>query len=296
MRKLFTIICALGLAQPVFAEEEFFSAEFSGEGALEEWKVGEPPNWAVNEDGQMQSIFPEGTPFPGCRSPFFKAEGDLRYEFEFCLNEARELQFKVNHTGGGHLYRLMISNAGVKLRVNRNQQIPIPEASDVGMVKQRLESDKWYKLVMESRDGKVTVQIDEGESHEFEIEWSKYPIGSIGLASRGGDVLLDNIVITAASGTAKKDNAAVRENEIEKRIPTSVPASTVASKKTEPVSVVENLDPILRKDWLGPLDDFLAQHCFDCHDDAVMKGELDMYSLGTDLSDSETLRIWVRVF
>ncbi|MEM9481627.1 MAG: DUF1592 domain-containing protein, partial [Verrucomicrobiota bacterium] len=95
---------------------------------------------------------------------------------------------------------------------------------------------------------------------------------------------------------AKKDNAAVRENEIEKRIPTSVPASTVASKKTEPVSVVENLDPILKKDWLGPLDDFLSQHCFDCHDDAVMKGELDMYSLGTDLSDPETLRIWVRVF
>ncbi|MEM0897384.1 MAG: DUF1592 domain-containing protein [Verrucomicrobiota bacterium] len=296
MRRLLLNILFLTASPWVIADSIFFSADFADKDGLSDWKVGEPPNWAVNEDGQMQSIFPEGTPFPGCRSPFFEAEGDLRFEFDFCLNEAREVQFKVNHTGGGHLYRLMISNVGVKLRVNRNQQIPIPEASDVGMVQQRLEPNEWYTLVMESRDGKVTVQIDEGESHEFEIEWSKYPVGSLGLASRGGDVLLDNIVVAAAPGTEKKDNAAVLENEMEKRIPASVPASTLVPHKTEPVAVVEDLDPILEKDWLGPLDDFLARHCFDCHDDAVMKGELDMYSLGTDLSDPETLRIWVRIF
>src|SRR5262245_20774810 len=41
---------------------------------------------------------------------------------------------------------------------------------------------------------------------------------------------------------------------------------------------------------------FFKQHCSDCHDATAKEGGLDLAALSRDLSDTETLRRWVRVY
>jgi len=42
-------------------------------------------------------------------------------------------------------------------------------------------------------------------------------------------------------------------------------------------------------------DAFLKNHCYDCHGDGVKKGGLSIEKLGRDLSDAETMRLWVLI-
>ncbi len=47
---------------------------------------------------------------------------------------------------------------------------------------------------------------------------------------------------------------------------------------------------------LPAIQPFLDQHCVDCHDSDVKKGDLDFSSLSTSASDAVALKKWVRVF
>ena len=47
---------------------------------------------------------------------------------------------------------------------------------------------------------------------------------------------------------------------------------------------------------LPAIQPFLDQHCMDCHDGDVKKGDLDLSSLSTDGADAAALKRWVRVF
>ena len=44
-----------------------------------------------------------------------------------------------------------------------------------------------------------------------------------------------------------------------------------------------------------PVKAFFDAHCYDCHDDSLAKGGLDLGSLSTDMSDPETFRVWERI-
>lgn len=44
-----------------------------------------------------------------------------------------------------------------------------------------------------------------------------------------------------------------------------------------------------------PIDAFLEAHCYDCHDDSVQKGGLNLLDLGFDLSDPHVFESWVHV-
>ncbi len=47
----------------------------------------------------------------------------------------------------------------------------------------------------------------------------------------------------------------------------------------------------------GPsLQPFFDQHCYECHDDVTAKGNLDLYSLETDLNDPGLMARWVRIY
>jgi hypothetical protein len=47
---------------------------------------------------------------------------------------------------------------------------------------------------------------------------------------------------------------------------------------------------------LPAVQPFLDNHCMDCHDGDVKKGDLDLSSLSTDAADAAALKRWVRVF
>ncbi len=44
------------------------------------------------------------------------------------------------------------------------------------------------------------------------------------------------------------------------------------------------------------LEPFLEQHCYECHDDVVAKGGLDLFELGHDLADPATFTKWARIY
>lgn len=48
--------------------------------------------------------------------------------------------------------------------------------------------------------------------------------------------------------------------------------------------------------WADSLSGFLSEHCYECHDDDVSKGGLNLLDLGTNLYDPETMRRWVLAF
>ena len=41
---------------------------------------------------------------------------------------------------------------------------------------------------------------------------------------------------------------------------------------------------------------FLEKHCYDCHDEDVQKGDLDLTKLKFDLEDKSTYKQWTKVF
>ena len=50
-----------------------------------------------------------------------------------------------------------------------------------------------------------------------------------------------------------------------------------------------------QEDWGKSLNTFLSEHCYECHDDETSKGGLNLFDLGTDLTDQESMRRWVLV-
>jgi len=48
--------------------------------------------------------------------------------------------------------------------------------------------------------------------------------------------------------------------------------------------------------WTEPLTPFFKEHCLGCHAGEIRKGGLELERLGTDLTDPELLRRWVRIY
>jgi len=153
----------LFLSLPLVAwAEELWSENFGG--SISDWKIL-PGCWEVT-DGYLRSTIPEGTKNPGCRTPGFPGGAD-RVAFRFRLAGADELQFKVNHTGGGHLFRLIIRPEGYRIRVNRNAQIPIEEAFNTREIAAELGGDGWHELALEIEGEDVAVSINGGDPQVF---------------------------------------------------------------------------------------------------------------------------------
>ena len=49
-------------------------------------------------------------------------------------------------------------------------------------------------------------------------------------------------------------------------------------------------------DFTGALVPFFERHCYECHDESLKKGGLDLDALPTDLSDQATLAKWIRLY
>lgn len=49
-------------------------------------------------------------------------------------------------------------------------------------------------------------------------------------------------------------------------------------------------------DFTGALVPFFERHCYECHDENLKKGGLDLDALATDLSDEATLAKWIRLY
>ena len=47
---------------------------------------------------------------------------------------------------------------------------------------------------------------------------------------------------------------------------------------------------------LPAIQPFIDEHCMDCHDGDVKKGDLDLSALSTDGGDAAALKKWVRIF
>lgn len=234
--------------------------------ALKGWKMKNPAFFTVSAEGRLASGAEKHVPIVGCSSPNFQATGDARIVFDFSLHDSKELQFKINYSGGGHICRFIIDETGFLLRVNTNRNIPITEAMDMEKVNARIAPEKWHTFVIEKKGRTITGSIEGIGSKSYQQDYFSHEIGSFGLSVKGTTALLDSISITA------------------------LPKSTPTVKTTALIPAASDIA------WTKPLQPFFEQHCYDCHDDTTAKGDLDLFTLSTDLADAETLRRWVRVF
>ena len=46
----------------------------------------------------------------------------------------------------------------------------------------------------------------------------------------------------------------------------------------------------------GQIEPFLEEHCFDCHDDELSEGDLNLYDLDFEPDKLGNFRLWERVF
>ena len=44
------------------------------------------------------------------------------------------------------------------------------------------------------------------------------------------------------------------------------------------------------------IETFVENHCYDCHDDSIAKGEFDLFSLSRNLLEPQSLSTWIRVY
>lgn len=273
-------ITLLALTLPaagVVVFEEDFS---SGPSAIKKWSMKDRTHWKVTKDGRLSNFHSKETNIVGCSSPRFRAGTDLTYTFDFNLQKGQELNFKLNYAKGGHIYRLLINPRGITLRVNTNRQIPIEKPFNMGMLNARIAPNKWHTMTITTNGDRVTASIPGVGEKTYQSEYFKYPIGTIGLSARGGEILFDNIKITKGRG----------------RTATVKPAPAVAPSKPKVDVQPKPVATEPKAEWSKALVSFFDQHCYDCHDDSLTKGNLDLFALSTDLSDAENLRRWVRVF
>lgn len=258
----------------VVYEEDFSSRSKS----LAKWQMKDRAEWVVDADGRLKSVNNNPKKTVGCRSPRFKQK-DLRMEFDFNLQAGRELDFKINLHNGGHICRFVINPTGFMLRVNRNAQIPITEAFNMERVETRIPKKKWLRMIIEIRGDKITGAIPGKASKTYQHKYFDHPIGTFGLAAKGGTVLFDNFRITTL------DNP-----DVAKAKPAPAPA------KPQVVTEAKSVAAKPKAEWSKALAPFFDNHCYDCHDDSLSKGNLDLFALSADLSDAENLRRWVRIF
>ncbi|MEM1442643.1 MAG: DUF1592 domain-containing protein [Verrucomicrobiota bacterium] len=157
-------------------------------------------------------------------------------------------------------------------------------------------------------------------------------MGTIGISASGSEMLFDNIrIIPTAEGaisshtTPREGSTTPQKEETtaeamkKDRSPESPkpvvmipeisepPASTKPMTPTTPAAMPEPVlippaitvslaESPITEEILDSIDPFFDAHCYDCHDDLVAKGGLDLFALSTDLSDAENLRRWVRIF
>jgi len=126
------VFCRAEEATPLFFED--FSDPSS---ALSDWKMKDATFFTVSKLGHLNSQQSDATPTVGCSSPAFPATADVRISFDFQLRDCKELQYKINYAGGGHICRFVISSQGFYLRVNTNNKIPITKAFNMESVTAR---------------------------------------------------------------------------------------------------------------------------------------------------------------
>ncbi|MEM1294351.1 MAG: DUF1592 domain-containing protein [Verrucomicrobiota bacterium] len=259
--------------------EEDFS---SGAEAIEKWSMKNRAFWKVTTEGHLASLPSEAAKIVGCASNGFPSGSDLTYSFDFKLQEAKELNFKINFAEGGHIYRLVVNRFGFFLRINTNRNIPIPQPATLERVVAPVDPRKWHTATLVQNGATVSATIPGVGSRTWKNAFFVHPVATIGLSASGGEALFDNIRVMDTQAEPVADVPAPKSS-------TAPMASFVANSSPE-------LHPVVDSAWLDSIDPFLDSHCFDCHDDVVAEGNLDLLSLSTDLNDSETLRRWVRVF
>lgn len=265
-----------------------FVEDFTNGDALKDWKSPQALCWSV-DDGVLRTTNTTDRPAIGTRSSKFAGTPAMRMSMRFNPLDAKNIVFKLNHTSGGHVWRVIMTPQGFSGIVNRNKAIPITETVLLGKVDAQIAANTWHTLVIEQRGDVAEVTVA-GVKAKFQNEHLRHPLATFGLSVRGEAALFDDIRIESLPEVAAEPKTVVR-----KRQKASVPA--VAQPKPRPVfSPVDLVDNVSEPtDWSG-IQGHLASACADCHMGGATEGNLDLDALPTDLSDAETRRRWVVLF
>ncbi|MEM7146429.1 MAG: hypothetical protein AAF591_14940, partial [Verrucomicrobiota bacterium] len=173
---LITIFAAVMLpcaaASAVVFEEDFTS----GTSAIEKWPMKDRSFWRVTDEGRLASAAPEGTNIVGCSSPRFAAGRDLTFTFDFNLQQGREINFKVNYSEGGHIFRFVVNSHGFLLRINTNRNIPIEEPVNMEALQGRVAPDQWHTMTIVMKGDTVTGSIPGVGEKTYESPYFDNPI------------------------------------------------------------------------------------------------------------------------
>ncbi|MEM9280946.1 MAG: DUF1592 domain-containing protein [Verrucomicrobiota bacterium] len=280
--------------------KEIYQEDFDeGNSILSNWRMKEPTMWKVI-DGILTSQNTSPNPGIGCSTPRFKRTHHVKMSLDFNLHDGKGLEFKINHFQGGHLCRVVIDQHGFLVRINRNKAIPIPEAINLDHLPLRIEPGTWHTLEVELSGDALTSRIVGLGEKTYQSSYFAHDIGTIGLAARGTSIQFDNLKVESlpnreASSAVQSIPSAPIPRTTSARV-MQISSPTVAESPASVETASHELTPPPIPDWNLDIDTFLDRHCYDCHDDIAMKGNLDLLSLSTDLSHTETRRRWVRVF
>ncbi len=117
---------------------------------------------------------------------------DSVLRFSFKLDGAKSFNLSYNHPKG-HLFRVMIDEAGLILSKDKDKKDPQSKAVTLGQAAGKFAPGQWHTLLVETRGAKVAVQADNGAkieaSHpELNVDKTGYRFVTRGESVRLADV------------------------------------------------------------------------------------------------------------
>ena len=294
------------------AGEAIYEEGFDSPDSLEDWRFPDPPQWSV-ADGRLLATNTSPKPAVGCRGPRFDGQPAMRLSLRVQPLDAKQVDIKLNHPTGGHVWRVILSPRGFEVRINTNRHIPIKTAYTLAPVAKRLDGQAWHDVRIDLDGDAVTVRVDETEQ-TFRDKHFAHPLGSVGLSIRGQEARFDDLRIEPLEATdppAATPPVAISSAEPVQSPAMSRPAKNVASDANVAATGDRSADeppPVFDWQHVTPFafaashDDaalsgpqvrtLLAASCGDCHMDGAAEGNFALDLLPDDLTDAETRRRW----
>ena len=193
MKKPLIALAFVFAASSVFADP-VVSDDFSAAELSKNWKAAKG-TWKV-VDGKLSGAEITADKHAAVLT-YTSKHTDSKSKISFQLNGSRGFHLSFNHPKG-HLYRVVVSETGVQVNLDKDKKNPASKAMVLGKAEGKFEQGKTYTMTTENVGDTVKIEFDNGVKLEAKNEKLTKPKTGYRLIIRGEGVLFDDFSVLSS--------------------------------------------------------------------------------------------------
>ena len=181
------------LSSPLLSDEPVATVAFSEAELSEKWTAAKG-KWQV-ADGKLKGAEVASDDHAAVMN--YKApHTDTEVSLKFQLAGSKGFHLSFNHPKG-HLFRVLVSENGVALRLDKDKKDPKSKPETLATAKGKFEQGKWYTMKFSTKGETATAEFDNGVKLEgSHANLTKKKTG-FRLVLKGDGVLFDDFTIAS---------------------------------------------------------------------------------------------------